>query len=326
MEKILLGTIGSGTIVHNFLDCVKQTEGIELYAVYSRAAEKAGALAREYAAKKTYTDMEAFLSDEAFNFVYVATPNSLHYQQAKAALEHGKNVIVEKPFCVHAWQVQALRDLAKEKGLFLIDATPTAFLPNLKLLRENLKKIGPVRLSLSNYTQYSSRYTKLLQGELTNIFDPAFAGGCLSDINYYNIYLNVALFGRPDEVRYYANLYPGAADTSGIAVLRYPGFVSQCTGSKDSHGISQVDIEGEKGFVQVAGGSNGLKSVRVVCGDEDVTLNGQSEPNRWLYEVRNMTRLILDDGREELDKNLDITLTVIETLERARDDAGIEFA
>ena len=127
MEKIRLGTIGSGIIVHHILDAVIRTEGIELEAVYSRTREKAQALAEQYGGKKIYTDMDAFLADPEVDMVYIATPNLLHYPQAKKALLAGKHVLLEKPFTTKAEHARELVALAKEKGLYLIDAVPTAY-------------------------------------------------------------------------------------------------------------------------------------------------------------------------------------------------------
>ena len=85
MKEIKLGTIGSGVIVRSILNNVMRTEGIELEAVYSRSQEKGDKLAGEYGCKKVYTDMDAFLADERINVVYIASPNLLHYPQAKKA-------------------------------------------------------------------------------------------------------------------------------------------------------------------------------------------------------------------------------------------------
>ena len=153
MDEIKLGTIGSGVIVHSVLGNVLKTEEICLAAVYSRSQEKGDALAAEFGARKVYTDMDAFLADPETNFIYIATPNLLHYPQAKKALLAGKNVILEKPFCTTAAHARELVDLAREKGLFLIDAVPTAFLPNLEVLKEALPKIGRIKLVQGNYSQ-----------------------------------------------------------------------------------------------------------------------------------------------------------------------------
>lgn len=87
----------------------------------------------------------------------------------------------------------------KEKRLFLVDAVPTAFLPNFEVLKRELPKIGKIKLVLANYSQYSSRYDQVLKGEVPNIFNSEYAGGCLMDINFYNVYLNIALFGKPEK-------------------------------------------------------------------------------------------------------------------------------
>lgn len=325
MEEIRLGTIGSGVIVHSVLGNVLKTPGIRLTAVYSRSQEKGDALAAEFGAKKVYTDMDAFLADEDTNFVYIATPNLLHYPQAKKVLLARKNVILEKPFCTTADHARELVALAREKGLFLIDAVPTAFLPNLEVLKEALPKIGKVKLVQANYSQYSSRYDLLLKGEMPNIFNPEFAGGCLMDINFYNLYLNIALFGKPLDAMYYPNIYPGAADTSGIVVMNYEGFVSESAGAKDTWGVNFFQIEGETGYIYVAGGSNGLAEVRVVTKTSDETINHQSDPDRWFYEVQNLTALVLADDHSAIEARQDVMLNVMEVLETVRRNAGICF-
>ncbi|MBQ3346063.1 MAG: Gfo/Idh/MocA family oxidoreductase [Synergistaceae bacterium] len=245
MEEVRLGTIGSGVIVHSVLDNVRNADGISLEAVYSRTEEKAKALAETYGAEKIYTDINAMLSDERVNTIYIATPNLLHYEQAKLALMAGKNVICEKPIVTRSVHAQELRDIARSKGLFLFEAAPTMFLPNFRLLREKLSLIGRIRLVMSNYSQYSSRYDAVLRGERPNIFNPEFAGGCLMDINFYNVLLNTALFGKPESAKYYPNIYPGLADTSGVFVMKYDGFVSTNAGAKDTWGINHFTIEGE---------------------------------------------------------------------------------
>ncbi len=325
MNEIRLGTIGSGPIVHWILDAVAMTDGISCAAVYSRSLEKGRALAEQYGAQSVYTDLEKMLDDPEVNFIYVASPNSLHYEQVKLALQHGKNVICEKPFCTKKAQARELADLAKEKGLFLVDATPTAFLPNFELLKGQIEKVGRIRMVLCNYTQYSSRYDQLLAGTVTNVFDPDFAGGSLQDINYYNVYFNVALFGTPKESRYYANIFPGLVDTSGIMMMRYEDFVSSLAGSKDARGENVVQIEGEKGYIYIQGGSNGIAEVKVVTGDGEEVFNEQPDQNRYFYAIRNMTRLLLAEDRDAIASRLETTVEVIGVIEETRREAGVIF-
>lgn len=325
MKEIRLGTIGSGPIVHSILDNVAVTDGIRLAAVYSRTEEKGRQLAAEYGADKVYTDLDEFLEDEEVNVVYVASPNLLHYEQTKKALLAGKNVVCEKPFCTKAEQARELAALAKEKHLLLVDAVPTAFLPNFEVVKRELPKVGKVKLVLGNFSQYSSRYDQVLEGGKPNVFNPEYGGGCLMDINFYNVYLNIALFGKPQEAIYFPNIYEGLADTSGILIMKYDGFVSESAGAKDTWGVNSFQIEGEKGYIYVKSGSNRMAGVQVVTKDSEENFNEQEKPNPWYYEVGKLTSLLLNEDYETIYQGLDVMVDVMEVLELARKKAGILF-
>ena len=269
--------------------------------------------------------MEAFLKDERVNTVYIATPNLLHYEQTKMALLVGKHVICEKPFVTKYSQAEELLDLAKEKHLLLIEAAPTTYLPNYEILKEKLERIGKIRLVLSNYSQYSSRYDALLRGEKPNIFNPEFAGGCIMDINFYNILLNIALFGKPEEASYFPNIYPGLGDTSGVVLFKYKDFVSTNAGAKDTWGINYFQIEGEEGYIYIENGSNGLAKIRLVTKTSDETFNEQLNPDRWFYEVKKLTELLLNEAYDEVYAHLKTTLMCVEVMELVRKKAGLIF-
>ena len=326
MEEIRLGTIGSGFIVHNILDAVASVEGIRCVAVYSRTEEKGQVLAEKYGVEKVYTDMDAFLLDEEINCVYVASPNLLHYEQTKKALLAGKHVLCEKPFCTKLENAKELVSIAKERGLFLMEAVPTSYLPNYEVLKRELCKIGRIKLVQGNFSQYSSRYDAFLRGELPNVFNPEFAGGCLMDINFYNVYLNVALFGMPKNVQYFPNISDQVnIDTSGVLIMQYDDFVSTNTGAKDTWGENFFLIEGEKGYIYAEGGSCSLRNLRVVTKESEESFWGQGDEERWNYEMKHLSKDLLADAYEELYEKLEITLDTVEIIEKARKAASIIF-
>ena len=141
-----IGTIGSGFIVRTILDKVNRTEGIECGAVYSRSLEKGKALAADFGVEKVYTDLEEMFSDDTLDFIYVASPNSLHYQHTKLALQHGKSVIFEKPLVPYCAQAQELAQLAKEKGLFLFEGITTLYHPHFAWIKEHLPQLGQLKM------------------------------------------------------------------------------------------------------------------------------------------------------------------------------------
>lgn len=78
-----VGTIGSGIVVDRMIEAMSLTEGLNLYCVYSRTKERAMAFAEKHNVNCYYTDLDKMLLDDNIDIVYIASPNSLHYVQAK---------------------------------------------------------------------------------------------------------------------------------------------------------------------------------------------------------------------------------------------------
>lgn len=252
-----LATIGSGAIVDQALDSIKDVEGIELEAAYSRTMEKAEAFAGKHGFKKAYDSLDQMFADPEIDAVYIASPNSLHYPQAKQALEAGKHVLLEKPFAPSTKQSEELFELAEKNGLMLFEAITSIHTPNFGLLKDSLEAAGNVKQCVFNFSQYSSRYDNYKKGIVANVFDPAMDGGALGDINIYNIHLALGLFGMPEGAAYYPNLGFNGVDTSGTLLLLYPGFTVTCIGAKDCKADYLFTIEGDDGTFSITDGSSG---------------------------------------------------------------------
>lgn len=319
-----IGTIGTGFIVSYILDNIRDAEGITCEAVYSRSEEKGRQLAEKYGVKKVYTDLDAMCADPDIDFIYVASPNSLHYAHTKKALEYGKHVLCEKPFVPTAAQARELIALAKEKHLLLFEAITTIYHPHRPWIRDHLKDVGNLQMISATFCQYSTRYERFLAGETPNVFNPAFAGGSLMDINLYNIYLVASLLGRPDRVEYFAGKHENGIDTHGVLILQYGNVICQCTGAKNTWCENGIQIMGDKGYMQIGPMGSNCQHIRLVRrGQEDVTLSLPQE--QWYYEVREWARLGRELPYEECYENLELSLTVVEILEKARESAGIVF-
>ena len=96
-------------------------EGEQLVAVGSRHLESAQAFAQQYGIPRCYGSYEALAADPEVEAIYIATPNTLHYENCRLCLEQGKHVLCEKPFTISPEQAQQLYRLAEEKHLFLME-------------------------------------------------------------------------------------------------------------------------------------------------------------------------------------------------------------
>ena len=259
---IRIAIAGSGRIVPQMLEAMQTVPGYEVLAICGRSREKAGRVGIPH----VYTDYAEMLARPDIDFVYVALPNSLHFEAAKQALLAGKNVLCEKPFTSTVEQAAELFALAEERGLWIFEAISNIHLPNFHKVEEILPQIGPVRLVHADYDEHFGRYDEYLAGADIPVFTHEYEGGALRDINIYCLHIVLSLYGRPDTVYYAANSCGrNAIATSGAATLTWKsGVTAVCTASMDSDGLRGFFFQGEKGAIRVYGLPNFFDKVELM--------------------------------------------------------------
>ena len=320
-----LGIVGSGKIVQEFLPWLASCRAFEVAALCStqRSADKAAALCAQYGVPLHVTDYGQLLA--AVDVVYIALPNLLHTSYAKAALEAGRHVIVEKPLAPCAGEAAALSALAHRKGCFLFEAVTTQYLENYRKLRQLLPRVGQVKLVQCNFSQYSSRYDGFCAGQTAPVFDPQQAGGALMDLGVYNVSYIVGLFGEPQQVHYAANLERGI-DTSGILTMDYRSFKAVSIAAKDCAAPPRYVIQGTRGYLLQKSTANFCGPVTLHLNDgreEHFSLNGKRPRCAAEFEV--IAHAIAPGDQELCSGMLETSLAVSRVLTAARQTAGIKF-
>ena len=320
-----LGIVGSGKIVQEFLPWLASCRAFEVAALCStqRSADKAAALCAQYGVPLHVTDYGQLLA--AVDVVYIALPNLLHTSYAKAALEAGRHVIVEKPLAPCASEAAALAALAHRKGCFLFEAVTTQYLENYRKLRQLLPRVGQVKLVQCNFSQYSSRYDAFCAGQTAPVFDPQQAGGALMDLAVYNVSYIVGLFGEPQQVHYAANVEKGI-DTSGILTMDYRSFKAVSIAAKDCAAPPRYVIQGTRGYLLQKSTANFCGPVTLHLNDgreEHFSLNGKRPRCAAEFEV--IAHAIATGDQELCSGMLETSLAVSRVLTAARQTAGIKF-
>lgn len=262
-----IGTIGTSAITSQWIQTAQEIQDVSIEIIYSRNIEKAQKFAKEHHVMHFTDSLEDLFTSELIDTVYIASPNTLHFGQAKEALEKGKNVILEKPFVSKKAEADRLFALAREKNLFIFEAISNLYMPYISLIQKHLPWIGDIKWIQMNYSQYSSRYDAFKEGQRPNIFNPNMAGGALMDLNVYNLHLMMALFGLPIGADYFPNIERGI-DTSGMVILRYPSFNASLLAAKDSMSESFMIIQGEKGYIKLEGPSNHFECFKLATKDK----------------------------------------------------------
>ncbi|WP_298464492.1 Gfo/Idh/MocA family protein [uncultured Mitsuokella sp.] len=323
MVKIAL--LGAGKIVQEALTALREVPQMEAVAIFTRPQSRAKAekLAAKWHIPRIYTDYEAMLTAEDADFFYVGLANHVHYAYARRALQHGRHVIMEKPFAPTAAEIRELADLAREKGLYLIEAVTPFFLPNYEVVREALPHLGRIRAVQANYSQYSSRYDRYLAGEVLPVFDPGMCGGALYDINIYNINLLAGLFGRPQAMHYMANTGYNGIDTSGVAVLRYEDFFATAVGAKDSASPGFFLVQGETGWLRVDGAPNEMPAVTLSYGGRTWQVQKNRYAHRMVHEFQRMAEIYESHDLAAVQRGLSRSVLVGEIVDGLRQSAAM---
>ena len=322
-----LGIIGAGMIAQEVLTFIGEIENIEVVAIAAtpRSAEKLRNLSEKYGISKYYTAYEELLANPEIEVAYVALPNNLHYEVMDKALDAGKDIICEKPFTANVNQALKIFKKAEAKGKIILEATSNRFIPNALRVKEEISKLGKIKIVSFNYSQYSSRYDRFKAGDIAPAFSLENAGGALMDLNIYNIDYVINLFGRPKDVRYFPNIEK-SIDTSGICLLDYEDFKAVCIGAKDSSASLINTIQGEEGTIEIPGAINNFGSYKIKkTGGDYEEFNENDEKSRLYYEFVEFEKIIRARDMERVEKLKEITLITAETLNQARIEAGIFF-
>jgi predicted dehydrogenase len=183
MKELNFGILSTSSIAPRFIAALREAKVGNLVALSSRSLEKAKEKAAQWGIPTAYGSHMELLEDPNVNIVYISTVNAQHYPWAKAALEHGKHVICEKPCTTTPENTRELFALAREKGLFLMEAEKMLFLP---AILEVKRRIDGGDLGQIHMAELAHSFAASYNGWM---FDAKAGGGPLLSSGIYAVHL-----------------------------------------------------------------------------------------------------------------------------------------
>lgn len=323
---INVGIIGSGFIVPTFIETTQKVKGFKYVGIASPVEDQLKALKEKYGIGYYSLNNEDVYADPKIDVIYAAVPNGLHYEVAKQALNHGKHVIVEKPFMTNYKQAKEIIDLAKKKKLIVFEAITLRHMPNYRKIKELVPELGEMKMVDINFSQYSSRYDKFKKGITLPAFDPKQAGGSLMDLGVYSIHFVLGLFGMPKKVNYFANIRKHI-DTSGTIVMDYGTFKATIVTCKDCKAPLNTCVQGDAGYLKSDEASSVINTFRHVKNDgttKTYQLNKDGGVTHF-SEYKEFKKIFTNKDLATAQYWNQETLKVMKVLDACREDAGIKF-
>jgi predicted dehydrogenase len=322
MDKIRWGILGTGVIAHKFATGLKSAPEAELVAVGSRTQATADKFGDEFGAPHRHASYEALANDPEVDVIYVSTPHSLHKANTLLCLNAGKAVLCEKPFAINAVETEAMIQLARQKGLFLMEAMWTRYLPAVIKTRQLIADgvLGEIRMLQADFC-FRTEFEP--QGRL---FNPELGGGALLDAGVYPVSFASMIFGPPAQITSLAQLGQTGVDEQSAYLFRYgQGQLALLASAVRTETASEATMLGTKGRIRLRG--------PIYCPTRlTLTLNGQDEVidaplvgNGYNYETVEVMNCLRADQMESQTMPLDETLQVMKTMDQIRAQWGLKY-
>lgn len=240
-----VGIIGCGRVANRFPSESEVVSGVKVVAAYDIDPHAAQLLAN-HSSNIKFCESLPHLYDSV-DAVYIATPHLTHYGYIKQSVLKGKHVLCETPLVLNGEQAEEVYTLAKEKGMFLMEANKTAHCPAFNHLMVMIKSgvIGEV-------VDVDASLSKLWDDDMTlREFDPLQAGGSMYELGSYPLLPIIKLCGIDyEDLHLYSRMQDGV-DMYTKGIFRYPKATCSFKVGLGVKTEGNLVISGTKGYAYV---------------------------------------------------------------------------
>jgi aryl-alcohol dehydrogenase-like predicted oxidoreductase/predicted dehydrogenase len=192
MSKVKWGVIGTGSIANAFAHSIKHCNHSDLIAVFGRNKETL----QEFSIKFDATginDIDELVTSNAIDAIYIATPHSSHFEYALQAIKNNKHVLCEKPIAMNHIESMVLFGLAKDCGVFLMEAYMYRTHPQTFNILKNIESLCETNEKVEINSSFGFHAEIPKDHRLRN---PMLGGGAIMDVGCYPLSMSKLLAGR----------------------------------------------------------------------------------------------------------------------------------
>lgn len=303
MKTIKTAVAGLGFIGPAHVEALRRLPGVEVVAVGDMNVEVAKKKAEQLGIPAYYGNFDELIRHEGLECVHICTPNSLHYEMSKKALNAGLNVVCEKPLATTSAEAEELTALAQQKGLINAVHFNIRYYPLIRQLKTMREKgeLGEVFSVIGTYlqdwlyfeTDYNWRLEPEQSGESRAIAD---IGSHLIDLIEYISGLSITqVMADFSTVHKFRKKPLKPVETYAGKMLKPEDYADVPINTEDFATVLLRFNNGNKGVVTVSQVSAGRKN-RI-----DLEIGGSKSSFHWCSESPNEVWI---GKREETNKVL----------------------
>ncbi|MCR4556869.1 MAG: Gfo/Idh/MocA family oxidoreductase [Saccharofermentans sp.] len=287
-----VGILGCGNIAAKVADSLKGNKKVVIAGVASRERNKAKKFAANHCPDaKVFSGYEKLAASDEINLVYIATPNTYHYEHAILCIKEYKNVLIEKPFAMSKAEVDSIFFEAKNRNVFVAEAMWTSYLPLHKTVLDWIAKgrIGAVKYVTANLGYDIANVPRLNS--------PVLGGGSYLDLGVYTTNFALSFMGDDIKVsRVFARRLSSGIDRDTTYSMESEDgsilgnfYVTMCADT-DKDGV----IVGERGKIKLSN-INNYRKVELLSSEDTLLeeiVNKDAYIHGYVYEFESCAQAI----------------------------------
>jgi predicted dehydrogenase len=314
------GILGTGGIAQTFASDLRLTDSGVISAVGSRSQSSADRFADAFGIETGHPSYEALVADPAVDVVYVATPHPMHRDNAILALRAGKPVLVEKPFAMNAAEAAEIVKVARETGLFAMEAMWTRFLPHMAGVREWLVQgtLGEIVTVTADHGQWFAEDAGF------RLFAPELGGGALLDLGVYPVSFASMVLGTPDRIAAIIDPAFTGVDAQTSMLFGYQsGAQAVLTCTLRAKSATRASIVGTDARIEIDGDFYAPATLTLIPRQGDPTRVPSSHEGRGLrHQADEVAHRLAAGDLESPLMPLDETISIMQTMDTVQAQAA----
>jgi predicted dehydrogenase len=323
LAPVRWGIIGTGGIAGRFAQDLELLPDARLVAVGSRTQEGADAFAQTWDIPNRHPSYADLVADPEVDAVYVSTPHPMHRDDALLAVEAGKAVLVEKSFTINAHQAREVVSAAAERGVFVLEAMWTRFLPHMVRVRELLTS-GVLVDFVAGYADHGQWFA---QDPAFRLFAPELGGGALLDLGVYPVSFASMVLGPPSRVTAVSDPTFTGVDGQTSIIQQYDGGAQALlTCTLAARSSTSASIIGTEARIEIDSVWYQPSTFRLITRTGEVTeYDEPCAPRGMQYEAAELHRGLRAGALESPVLPLSETVSIMETMDEVRSQIGLRY-
>jgi predicted dehydrogenase len=314
MKRLNWGIIGLGGIAQNFSKGFLESTNAKLLAISSKNPEKRKKFENQFNIERkfSFSNYEDLINCKEVDIVYIALPNSLHYEWIVEAINNKKNTLVEKPATLNLKEIKKVEEYLLNKNLFFGEAYMYRYHPNIKLILDLIAndEIGNL-LSMESFfgTNILSKkkfffFNKKKKIDKNNrLFNKDLGGGCILDLGCYPSSFSLLIASWINKLNYknlkiskiIKEIGETGVDIDSCGELMFEGGFKSKIGSSFKNDLGKKTIiNGEKGSIIINDTWLGEGNIIKMNDNSEKIINTKKGKNLYSYQISDISKNILN--------------------------------